>query len=713
MKKALSILFAVLLIVSVAPLAVNAETVASGTHGKNITWSLAKDGTLTISGKGPMEMGSESSEFGYYGWYSYSEQITSLVIEQGVTRLCDDAFRNCSELKSVTIPDSVIGIGVDVFAHTDFYHRKSNWENNVLYAGDCLIEARTDLSGVYSIREGTRLIADRAFEGCSGLTGIDIPDGVVTIGFMAFSGCTALSSIRIPDSAAWIGSYAFTDTAYYQKESNWENGVLYIGKSLIEVKDGISGAYDIKEDTCAIADEAFRDCEHLTSVTIPSGISVIGDSSFRNCAKLASVNIPDGVTHIDTFAFGECSALTAIELPDSVREIGYYAFSSTGLTSFRIPDAVTEIDAATFWSCYELTSIDIPDGVTRIGEFAFAYCPKLTEIKIPDGITKIDEYTFHECSGLTNITIPSGVTEIDRNAFSGCTGLTEIVLPDGVTEIGACAFERCDKLTSVRIPDKVTEIGWNTFNGCTALADIVLSDGIKRIGDAAFVDTAYYNDKSNWENGVLYIGNYLLEADKSISGAYSIREGTSVIAREAFSGCIKLTGVTIPDGITQIAYDTFCNCKALTSVTIPSSVTEIDKGAFTDCEYLTIYGEKDSCAEAYAAEEEIPFRLIKNADAPDDSDTSISAESNDHMGNTEESGDIGEESGSDAQTSDSENSSDNAESLQSADGENDASEPSVTDAGGFPTWGITATIVALVAAVIAAVAVILTRKKKE
>ena len=328
-----------------------------------------------------------------------------------------------------------------------------------------------------------------------------IPDSVTSIGWCVFSGCTSLTSITIPDSVTNIGIEVFDNTAYYNNNSNWNNGVLYIGNHLIEANKSISGAYNIKNGTKTIAECAFRKCTGLTSVTIPGSVTGIGWGAFDDCTGLKSVTILDGVTNISDDMFSECTDLTSITIPDSVRNI---------------------VDGA-----------------------------------------------FFECTGLTSITIPDGVTSIGRSAFKSCTGLKSIKIPDSVTNIG----------------------------------------------EDAFYNTAYYNNNRNWKNGVLYIGNHLIEANKSISGAYNIKDGTKTIAEEAFYGCTRLKSITIPDSVIGVGGQAFIDCTSLTNVTIPASVTDIGDEAFgyfyekSTREYVnfTIYGYTGTAAETYANENDLTF----------------------------------------------------------------------------------------------------------
>ncbi|MCH5170211.1 MAG: leucine-rich repeat domain-containing protein [Oscillospiraceae bacterium] len=199
------------------------------------------------------------------------------------------------------------------------------------------------------------------------------------------------------------------------------------------------------------------------------------------------------------------------------------------------------------------------------------------------------------------------ITHYDGSAY-------ELTIPSQlngytVTRIGRGAFYFCTSLGSVIIPDSVTYIERDAFYYCESLIKIEIPDSVIFIGDHAFEQTLYYNSESNWENGVLYIGNHLIDAKASVSGDYTVKQGTKTLADCALS-YTAVTSVEIPDSVTHIGSSAFEGCKELTSVIIPDSVTSIWDYAFDGCPSLTIYGYSDSYAKAYAEINNIPFIAV-------------------------------------------------------------------------------------------------------
>ena len=333
------------------------------------------------------------------------------------------------------------------------------------------------------------------------------------------------------------------------------------GKSLYLDKITIPATYNEKAVT-QIFPEAFKKAPNLKEIIISNSVTSIGDDAFSGCTGLTSVTIPDSVTSIGKYAFRDCTGLTSVTIGNSVTSIGYEAFyGCTALTSITVDEDNTvykSIDG----------NLYSKDGTTLI---QYAIGKTNTSFTIPDSVTSIGFSAFYKCTSLTSVAIPDSVTSIGSYAFSGCTGLTSVTIPDSVTRILDSAFEDCTGLTSVTIGNSVTSIGYY-----------------------AFKNTGYYNNELNWENGVLYIGKYLIKANTSISGDYIVKFGTKIIAGNAFRDCTSLTSITIPDSVTSIGDIAFYGCTGLTSVTIPDSVTSIGYAAFEGCTGLTSVTIPDS-----------------------------------------------------------------------------------------------------------------------
>ena len=275
-----------------------------------------------------------------------------------------------------------------------------------------------------------------------------------------------------------------------------------------------------------IGEDAFRNCDNLTSVTIGDSVTTIGEDAFYDCASLTSVTIPDSVTTIGDWAFCNCNSLTNVTIPDSVTTIG---------------------DEAFFW-CSSLTSVTIGNSVTTIGDQAFEYCHSLTSVTIPDSVTTIGYAAFYDCRSLTSVTIGDSVTTIGKYAFYSCSSLTSVTIPDSVTTIGDSAFSGCDSLTSVTIGENVTTIGEAAFAVCSNLAEFkgkFAADG----GRCLIIDGVF---------NAFAVGCGVTE--------YTIPDSVTTIGGSAFLDCFSLTSVTIPDSVMTIGDYAFGWCSSLTSV---------------------------------------------------------------------------------------------------------------------------------------------------
>ena len=293
-----------------------------------------------------------------------------------------------------------------------------------------------------------------------------------------------------------------------------------------------------------IASDAFADNKKITSVVIPETVREIGPNSFGSCTNLESITIKNKAAYI----YGEAFVDTAY-----VNNAKNWEGSSLYLDNFLLavkPDLSGKYV--------------VKEGTTSIASDMFANYTKLTEVVLPD----------------TVLFIPYGL-------FENCTSLEKVKLPESAEYISFSAFENCTQLTSVVIPKNVREVYMNAFRNCSNLKNIKIESSDIEVDEWALEGTAYYNEPSNWDNGVLYVDKHVLVAKEDVlKGDYVIKEGTKSISSRAFSGCDKLTKITVPKGVTRIPEDAFASCDNLETVVLSSGVKSVDFCAFEDCENL-------------------------------------------------------------------------------------------------------------------------------
>ena len=197
---------------------------------------------------------------------------------------------------------------------------------------------------------------------------------------------------------------------------------------------------------------------------------------------------------------------------------------------------------------------------------AFRNKTKIMSVTLPDSVTVIKANSFAYCSALKTVNFNEGLISIKEAAFSGCVGLTSIELPDTLTEIGPYAISWCEKLSSVKLSNSLRTIDKGTFSGCNALGYVDIPESVRYIKQDAFSQTRYVNDQENWENGMLYMGAYLLTVRTDVACDCEIKPGTKTVADRAFSMCDMITRVILYDDIINIGEAAFYGCKHITDV---------------------------------------------------------------------------------------------------------------------------------------------------
>ncbi|HOO06590.1 MAG TPA: leucine-rich repeat protein [Ruminococcus sp.] len=576
------------------------EATTGGDLGEKASFEI-KDGQVIISGKGDLpDYSYDTSPF--YG----RNDITSVVIEKGITGGGAYLFFSCDNIEEVTLPAGLVSIGAYEFRNT----------------GITSIELPSTVTS----------IGDYAFYNCTSLETVKFSKKLTTIGNYVFNSCSALTEITLPTSLKEIGNGAFS-YCYNMKLAGLPEGLETIGES------------------------AFYGCLFPDELTIPESVKSIGDSAFYSYSSdnLKKVIITSKDVEIlgtnSTFYGAEIFGYSGSTAQDYAKKYGMffndletgerYLMGSYDVYSYKIQDGVLTLSgsgpceytpSSTLPGSNEVEKVIIEDGVETIGSSAFSSFSKLTEVQIPDSVTYIGSNAFAYCYDLDEVLIPNaecdlasgsdncivsnttiiaGHTDstaqahaykhgrkfhdIDKDtyiqqgkcgddmtftvadgvititgtgemysdpSFSGNTDITSAVIEKGVESIGDYAFSNCTSLTSVTIPSTVTSIGESAFYYCTSLNNVKLPKGLKTIGTSSF-ESCYALNSINLPSTLETIG------------------------AEAFYSCSKLKEITFPDSLTSIGNSAF-NSTGLTGVVaIPASVKEIGSSAFSYSYSLT------------------------------------------------------------------------------------------------------------------------------
>ncbi len=429
-----------------------------------------------------------------------------------------------------------------------------------------------------NIPSSVNMIGDGAFSNCNALTSVTIPNSVISIGNSAFQYCSNLTDITIPNSVTSIGSFAFNDTGWYKNQTD---GILYLDNCCLGYKgDMPTGVLTIKDETRLIGDRSFFNCTSLTKVPIPNIVTTIGKYAFYGCTNLNSIIIPNSVTAIGSSAFNNCTSLTEVNITDLSAwcKIDFANYGSNPLYNA----------GHLYIAGKEIKDLVIPNDITEIKQFTFIGCIGLTSLKNHNSTTHIGTAAFQSCTGLTSISIGNSVTKIGNSAFCNCTGLSEVSIPNSVIEIGSNAFDYCSKLRALSLPNSVTKIGSHSFS-YNILGSVTIPNSVISIGEHAFcsctglttVNFNAVNCKSmGTESHPIFHGCSRLKT-------LNIGNDVKSIPNYAFKYCSELTEVTIPNTITTIGYQSFWGCSGMTKMTIGNSVTTISNEAFRFCDGLS------------------------------------------------------------------------------------------------------------------------------
>ena len=486
-----------------------------------------------------------------------------------VTSIGNDAFYGTRSLKHIDLPDSLTSLGSGAFgqSHRDGEtDRSGGLEEIVLPAGLTKIEEDTfnscyDMRSVHFLGKVTS-IGDGAFCYTSSLLGIDLPESVCSIGKKAFSG-SGLQKILLPKDCVDVEPDAFASSALEAFEVDpgntafqaGEDGVLYSrdGKQLVLYPSSRQeAAYTVRPGTVEIGAYAFYGVRNLEHIILPDSLREIGDYAFAEQPKLKEVVLPEGLEDISSNnTFYHCYSLTELSLPSTLRDIsGSSVFSCIGITELVLPDGLQDISGDyIFSSCKKLNKVLFSSAIKKIsGNHIFSFCDALSSLELPKDLELISGSWNFACTSIEKLTLPVMLQEIQGEAnFYACEKLSEVVLPAGLRILGDGSFGSCTSLEKIQLPASLIKLNSGTFSGCSELKHIEIPEKVTSIGSSCF---------AGCEN--------LTELELPVE--------LQTIGDSCFAGCNGLEAIKLPVGLQSIGSYAFA-CTGITELSVPQTVT--------------------------------------------------------------------------------------------------------------------------------------------
>ena len=509
--------------------------------------------------------------------------LTTVVIEEGVTKIPAKMFYNQQGIVNINFPSTMKEIAGYAFKNTSLktvlfpsaIEKIGNYAfGNIetltsIDVGSNLVTGKNAFNGsknlvTINLKSGARKIVD-GFLANTGITEFVVPEGVEEIGEDAFSSNEQLTKLILPSTLKTIGERAFSNTSL--KEIVFPASMKTIPEGILENTQ--VEKIVLSEGVEEIGDYAFANNKLLKSVVFPSTLKKIGRGAFMN-SNLESVTLPSGLEEIAEKAFFN-NKLSAVTLPTYLKTLGDYAFSNNNLKEVTLPSRL-EVLGTAFVDNSELSKITFSEGLKEITS-AFSGT-SIKSVVLPKSLEKIGDRAFYNLKSLADISIPENVTSIGNEAFYN-TGLTSIDLPANLKTIGWYAFSGT-KLKKVVLPSQVETIGNHAFS-IESLESVHIPKSLKSVTSSYSTRYIYHASWKSVEWGEYY--NAIFSGDKNLK-TVTFEDGIS----EIISGLFKETGINkidLPSSVTKIGSSAFANSD-LTTINLPSSLSEIQDFAFAN-----------------------------------------------------------------------------------------------------------------------------------
>ena len=525
--------------------------------------------------------------------------LRSVSFGSGLRVIGDSAFKQCSALSSAALPDSLTEIGAEAFMNC--------FSLAEVTAGSALTDvAEGAFEGTQWLRrhpDGVIYVGSvvYGYEGAVPESGmIAIADGTAVINADAFENVPDAAAFSFPDSLINIKGRALDGTAWYAEK---EYGPVFAGNVLYAFKKlplPTDTAVTVPEGTTGIADGAFEQCNdryYITSVLLPESLKYIGDNAFEGCSGLGYIIIPDGVTHIGAHAFQDCSDMRQAVLGKGLTYLPDFAFFGCDLLTSVNLGGIRTIGENALSSC-GFVALDIPEGVEEVEDYAFSGCYELSIVRLPASLGYISSYAFSGCSALTSLSVAegnsvyfsSGNCVIKRETGTLMVGCTGSVIPSDGSVKALAAYSFCGSgIKSIVIPDGIDISEPGVFRGCSSLTSATLPEGAEIISSQMFYN-CYNLTNVDVPDSVKTIGNTAFGGCDALT-TLPMGAGVERIERAAFSYCDGLTEIVIPESVRYIEGEAFRYCDGLVDVDLPDSLLEIGSYAFTGCAALVTEAE--------------------------------------------------------------------------------------------------------------------------